>query len=292
MWKSSLLGLLLGILCGQDRLPFEKRTPIATLTGQVDVSAILQTWKIKGVLACVSGGRKRVCLWVENAYPCGVIEVVHQPFKTHLTEIEPVMAALRLLKLGLSSSAGADRTQAGLQFADARVYTFVPPLAEMLELPIASPKGPAFAINYVSELDAFAWRTGLVDRLIRPVPPLACEGAAPPALCAGRWGSYYPREGFLIQASEPKAAHLQAVRAGRAASDPSGRFVLGAYPFEPRTGHLIQMLQPVWRRAVRIGADGPIDEGVGSFHGAYLFVHLGIFEECRRCLPTRLVGPR
>ncbi len=52
------------------------------------------------------------------------------------------------------------------------------------------------------------------------------------------------------------------------------------------------MIRPVRRKAVRIGADGPIDEGALSMAGAYLFVHLGIFEECRRCLPPRLVGPR
>jgi hypothetical protein len=290
--RSSLLGLFLGAVClGQERLPFEGTAPVRALPGQVDVSAILRTWRVKGVLVCPHRGRQKPCLWVENAFPCGIFEVVHQPFRTHVTESEPAMAALRLLPLSLTSAAGADKAQTNLQFADAHVFTYVPPVDD-IDWPIASPKGFPFAINYLSEIDAFAWRTGLIDRLIRPAPLLSCETAPDKAKCAGRWGAYYPREGYLIHSSEPKSAFLQAVRAGRVASDPLGRFVPLPYPFEPRTGHLIQMIRPVWRRAVRIGEPGPIDEGAGSLYGGYLFIHFGIFEECRRCLPPRLVGPK
>lgn len=290
MWKSSVLGVLV-LSMMQERLPFEGSVPLKAVTAQVDVSAILRTWRIKGVLACVSGGRPRKCLWVENAYPCGIFEVVHQPFRSHLPEVAPLMAALRKLPLALSSSAGSDKGQTNLQFADVRVYTYVPPRIEETDLPIAQPRGVPFTVNYVSELDAVAWRTGLVDRLTRP-GPLTCDVAPDRRHCAGRWGPYNPREGFLVHQSEPKAAHLQAVRGGRVAHDPPGRFVMVPYEFEPRTGHLIQLIRPAWRRAIRIGEAGPIDEGAGSIHGAYLFVHLGIFEECRRCLPPRLVGPR
>jgi hypothetical protein len=286
-----VLGVVLGSLCAQERLPYEATVPMAKVAGQVDVSAILRTWRIKGVMVCSHRGRPRVCLWVENAFPCGVLEVVHQPFRSHVPEAAGLMAALRALKLPLTSVAGPDRGQTNLQFAEARVFTWVPPISEEIEIPIAWPKGVDFRLNYVTEIDAFAWRTGLIDRLIHPPAP-ACDVAPAPKLCAGRWGAYAPREGYLIHSSEPKAAFLQAVRAGRAASDPAGRFVLSPYPFEPRTGHLLQLIKPVRRRAVRIGQDGPIDEGAGSLHGAYLFIHLGIFEECRRCLPARLVEER
>jgi hypothetical protein len=271
--------VLLGLACFQERLPFEGTVPLGSIAGQVDVSAIIKTWRVKGALVCSHKGKPKTCLWVENAFPCGLLEVVHQPFRTHITEASAALAALR--RLPLSSSAGSDRGQTNLQFADSHVFTWVPPLVEDIDVPIAWPKGFSFAANYLSELDAFAWRTGLIDRLTKP-----------PYVPVGTWGSWYPREGYLIHQSEPKAAFLQAVRAGRAASDPAGRFVPIPYPFEPRNGHLLQVIRPVRRRAVRIGEAGPIDEGAGSLHGAYLFIHMGIFEECRRCLPTRLVGPR
>ena len=289
MWKSSLLGLLLGAVLVQEKLPFEGSVPLKSLHGQVDISAILRTWRVKGAMVCSHRGKPRFCLWVENAFPCGVLEVVHQPFRTHLGEVAPALAALRMLPL--SSSAGSDRGQTNLQFADAHVYTFVPQVQE-IDWPIASPQGRPFSINYLSEFDAFAWRTGLIDRLVRPAPLLPCETAPDKKSCAGTWGAYYPREGYVIHSSEPKTAFLQAVRAGRVANDPAGRFVVEPYPFEPRTGHMIQMIRPVWRRAIRIGEAGPIDEGAGSINGAYLFIHFGIFEECRRCLPPRLVGPK
>ncbi len=289
MWKSSLLGLVLGAALLQEKLPFEGSVPLVSLYGQIDISAILRTWRVKGVMVCTHHGQPRACLWVENAFPCGVIEVVHQPFRTHITELSAALAALRLLPL--SSSAGSDRGQTNLQFADAHVYTFVPQVQD-IDWPIASPQSHAFAVNYISEFDAFAWRTGIIDRLIRPAPLLSCETALDKTSCAGTWGAFNPREGYLIHSSEPKTAFLQAVRAGRVASDPAGRFVIQTYPFEPRTGHMIQMIRPVWRPAVRIGEAGPIDEGAGSINGAYLFIHFGIFEECRRCLPPILVGPR
>lgn len=292
MLKSSVLGIALGVLLAQERPKFEGTVPLASVPGQVDVTAILRTWRVKGVLVCAHAGKPRVCLWVENAWPCGLLEVVHQPFATHVPEVAAAMKALRRLNLPLTSTAGAERGQTNLQFAEARVYTFVPSLPEALDFPVAWPKWFSPALNYVTELDAFAWRTGLIDRLLRPQPPLACDTAPNPATCAGRWGAYYPREGFLIHPSEPKSAFLQAVRAGRAANDPAGRFVISPYPFEPRTGHMIQLVRPRRRLAVRIGDPGPIDEGAGSIEGAYLFLHFGIFEECRRCLPPRLVGPR
>jgi len=87
---------------------------------------------------------------------------------------------------------------------------------------------------------------------------------------------------------------MQALRAARIASDPAMHVVLKAYPFEPRTGHYIQMTSPVKRPAVRIGDPNisAIETGAGAKDGHYRFVHFGIFEACRGCLPTRLVDAR
>ncbi len=270
----SLRILSLAVLAlSDDRLPYEGSVSPPALLGKLDVSCILRTWKIKGVLACPWRGSLRPCLWVENAYPCGILEVVRQPFRTHLAAL-PAMPARKLT---------SGHNEGNLQFAETRVYTFVPPLAQDLEIPIAAPRGPFFRVNYVSELDALGWRTGLLDLL-----------RAPEADCACAWGRYVPRTGFVAHQSEVMAAHLQALRGGRVASSPFGRIVLSPYPFEPRTGHYIQRVSPAGPGCVRIGEPDVrgLEAGALSPHGAYLFVHFGLFEECRRCLEPRLVGPR
>ncbi len=257
----------------QERLPYEGTVSPPTLLGRMDVSCILRTWKIKGVLVCPWRGRLKPCLWVENAYPCGVLEVVRQPFRTHLAAVPP-------LPVGRLTSG---HNEGNLQFAESRVYTFVPPLVQDMEIPIAAPRGPFFRLNYVSELDAPGWRTGLLDLLWTP----SADGA-------GAWGCYAPRTGFVTQQSEVIAAHLQALRGGRVASAPLGRIVLSPYPFEPRTGHFIQRIAPAGPGCVSIGNTDlrTLEAGALSPHGAYLFLHFGMFEECRRCLDPRLLGPR
>jgi hypothetical protein len=98
----------------------------------------------------------------------------------------------------------------------------------------------------------------------------------------------------VVRDSEPVAAFVQALRAGRAASRPLGRVVLSPYPFEPRTGHWIQMLAPARRPPVRIGdADvASLERGAGARDGRYLFAHFGLFERCQGCLPGRLLPER
>jgi len=265
----------LAFLClVQDRLPYEGSLSAVSIVPQLDVSCILRTWRIKGVLWCPWRSHWKPCLWVENAYPCGILEVVRQPFKSHLAEL-PGLPARKLT---------SGHNEAQLQFAETRVLTFVPPLVQDLEIPIAAPRGPTYMLNYISEIDAVGWRTGLLDLLL----------PGPPGECAGPWGCYTPRSGFVQQPSEVLAAHLQALRGGRVASLPFGRVVISPYSFEPRTGHFIQMISPVWRSCVSIGHRDlkAIETGAGSAYGAYLFVQWGLFDECKRCLDPRFLPPR
>ena len=273
MNSSKILSVALLLLL-QDRLPFEGTLSAVSIVPQLDVSCILRTWRIKGVLWCPWRGHYKPCLWVENAYPCGILEVVRQPFKSHLAELS-----------GLSTRAftsGHNETQ--LQFGESRVLTFIPPLAQDLEIPIAAPRGPTYMINYMSELDAVGWRTGLLDLLL----------PGPKGECAGKWGCYSPRIGFVQQPSEVLAAYLQALRGGRVASMPFGRIVISPYEYEPRTGHYIQMISSSWRTCVSIGHPDlkSLETGAGSPYGAYLFVQWGLFEECKRCLDPRYLPPR
>jgi hypothetical protein len=254
----------------QDRLPYEGTLNPATVLPRLDVTCILRTWRVKGVLACPWNGHMKPCLWVENAYPCGLLEVVRQPFKSHLAGFPG----------SRRSTAGHNETQ--LQYAETRVFSYVPPFVQDLEIPIAAPRGPTFMVNYVSELDAPGWRTGLLEALFRSPEKV------------GAWGCASPRTGWVDQPSEPLAAHLQAIRAGKVAALPIGRVVISPYAFEPRVGHYVQMVSPVVRSCVTIGNSDlrALETGAGSPYGAYLFVHWGLFDECRRCLRPRLLPPR
>jgi hypothetical protein len=282
-------------------LPYEGKDSVIGTIARIDVTCILRTWRIKGVLACTHGFDVKVCLWVENAWPSGLFEVIRQPYRTQMLEMSLALKVMEPFRgLGGSSShspvAGDGTTN---QFAETRVYTFVPDLGlSNSDIPIAIPLGSLFQPNYVSELDGFGWRSPLVDTLTAPETMVAriksCGMAPDPITCAGTWGTYFPRIGFINHPSQALAAAMQGLRAGRAASRPLGRVVLSPYPFEPRTGHFIQMVEPVPKPALSIGSPFPqvMDVGAGSPFGNYLFIHFGIFECCSGCLPTRLVGER
>ncbi len=257
----------------QDSLPYERSTSSMALTGQLDISCILKTWRIKGVLACPWKGDTYFCLWVENAYPCGILEVVRQPWKSHLSEFVGMS--------GRETTAGHNEEQ--LQYAEARVFTYIPTIGQDMQIPIAAPNGSSFSTNYVTEMDMPGWRTGLLDLLF-----------SSPQEQVGAWGCAVPRTGFVTQQSEVLAAHLQAVRAGRVAADPKGRMVMQEYDYDPRVGHFIQMVSPSWRTCVSIGNRdlASLERGTLSRYGAYLFIQWGMFEECERCLPPRYLPPR
>jgi hypothetical protein len=250
----------------QERLPYEGTQSAASLTGQLDVSCVLRTWRIRGVLAC-----PEECLWVENAYPCGILEVVRQTGKSHLAEFP-----------GFEMQTTSGHNEQQMQFAEGRVFTYVPQLTQSLQIPIAAPDEQSYALSYVTEHDQPGWRAGLLELLGGDREK------------AGAWGSYGPRTGWVDQPSEPIAAHLQALRAGRVAAQPNGRMVMDRHEFEPRTGHYLQMISPTWRTCVSIGHKDlrSLESGALSMYGAYLFVQWGLFEECENCLPPRLLPAR
>ncbi len=279
MWKA-ISALALGLLWPQD--------PVAPATAwqmQTDVSSVLRTWRIKGTLVCPHKGRKYPCLWVENAFPCGLIELVRRSRASQVLEAAGWTKAL--------PEAGG-HGEAGLRYLEARVLGAVPQLLSESEFPIARPRAQGTQVHYLSELDRTGWRKPAWDRLLKApfVPRKLCERNPAQPGCAGIWGSLYPRTGFVEHPSEGMAAALLAMRAGRVASDPPGRVTLAPYPYEPRVGHHLQMIRPQWRPGTAMGYPVAPDLFAGSATGSYLFVHLGIFEECRRCLSPRLVGPR
>jgi len=285
-------------------LPFEATESFPSLLLRVDVSLILASWRIVGVMACPAVPTGVItCVIVENAYPVGLLEVVRRPFATHLLEFGPILKGMAPAQLfGSTSSHGpnaADGT--GLQFAEAHVYSFSPQIPVLSQvLPLVIPPAIPYGLAYSSEIDGYFWRTGLAEWLLKPgemarkqlLP--ACSVIPRTQECAGVWGSYVPRIGFTVHPSEVLAAYLQALRAGRVASDPVGRVVLGSYPYEPRTGHYLQMIRPSLRSGTLIGTPFTrlLEAGSLSAQGAYIFIHYGIFKECKGCMPPTLVEAR
>jgi hypothetical protein len=274
---------------------------------RIDIGCILRTWRVTGVFACPAFPHGvHVCLVIENAYPVGILEAVRRPFTSHLVELAPVAAGLKEatsavgLFGGTSSHTGCSADGTSLQFTEAHAYEFVPGGGLAVGLPLAIPAGSAFRVSYLSELDGFAWRTGMLDLIADPVQAAAkaalpsCSTVPRMGDCAWNWGSWFPRIGFAVHPSEVVAGYLLGLRAGRVAANPAGRVTLGAYPYEPRTGHYVQMVRPTWRSCVSIGwpLTRFIEAGALSREGAYLFLHYGVFRQCKGCFPARLVEPR
>jgi len=287
---------------GVPRLPYEGTLSIVGTIPQVDVSCILSSWRILGALACPTPlGGVRVCLLVENAYPTGIIEVVRQQYRTHYAELDGILKAIEPVKLFGKSASMTARPGGGdsLQFGEARVYTFIPDLGLANSgIPLAIPNGSFFNVNYLSELDGWGWRIPALEAFVAPQSIVArlksCDRLPDPKNCAGCWGSYWPRVGAVEHPSQVIGAHLQALRAGRAASSPMGRVVVSPYSYEPRTGHYLQMLRPQYRTCLPIGSRriSLWEKGAGSNFGAYAFIHFGVFLECEGCLPVTLAPER
>jgi hypothetical protein len=284
------------------RFPYEGTLSIVGTVPQVDVTCILASWRILGALACPTpSGGIRVCLLVENAYPTGIMEVVRQQYRSHYAELSGALKALEPVKFFGKSASVTACPGAGdsLQFTEARVYSFVPDLGFANSgIPLAIPRGSFFEVSYVSELDGWGWRIPAFEALFAQQSIVAslksCDRLPDLKNCAGCWGSYWPRSGAVEHPSQVTGAHLQALRAGRAASSPMGRVVLSTYRYEPRTGHYLQMLKPWYRTCLPIGSRRITlwEKGAGSSFGAYAFIHFGVFLECEGCLPVTLAPER
>lgn len=305
--KQLVLALMLAVgVPKADTKPdssYEGTENVVSMVLTVDVSCILKSWRIVGVFACPSPrGGATTCLIVENAYPVGIVEAVRRPFTSHMAEAETLFKvfqdAPRFGETSSHTNGAGDGTK--LQFSEAHAFEFVPDLLLAGQLPLAKPRGELFRISYLSEIDGYSWRNGLADFLTHPQQ--VAERAALPSCstvpragdCAWSWGPWFPRIGFTVHPSEVMAAHLIALRAGRVGSDPAGRMVISRYPYEPRSGHYIQMVRPTRRSCVSIGwpVVRQIERGALSLNGAYLMIHFGIFQECKGCFPARLAEPR
>jgi hypothetical protein len=286
----------------QEKLPpapYERSETQLSLYGQIDVSCILAHWQIVGAMVCSHGLDVHFCLIYQNPYPVGVVESVRRAGTTHVREAGAYLAGFSRLPLfGRTSSATtAQATGSAMQFSETHAWAYVPELG-LSDTTIAKPQTQHFmSPAYFSELDGFFWRTPWADPLEAPRLPLSktvsCSQVPRPEDCAGTWGPWYPRTGFLTHPSEVLASQLLGLRGGRIAADPGIRACAGKYPYEPRTGHFIQMIRPLWKPCASIGTPWvrPLEAGAGQPEGAYLYVHFGVFIECQGCFPALLQVP-
>jgi hypothetical protein len=264
--------------------------------GRLDLSCIFRNHFILGAMVCTHGFEVRACLIHQNPYPVGILESVRRKGTSFLSEAKPFLSVLKGLPVlgDTSSHTNEPSSGTGLQFSEAHAYESVPDLP--VDDFIAKPSGSIFVPRYFSEADGFFWRSPEAARAVDPSAMvaglLACSKIPRPAECAGTWGPWYPETGFLVHPSEVMAAHVQALRGARVSSHSQIR-VSNRYQWEPRTGHFVQMVRPIWKTCVSIGS--PLvkyaELGAGSTEGAYLFIHFAVFIECNGCLPAILQAP-
>lgn len=266
---------------------------------RIDVSCILSHWSIIGAMVCTHGLDVNFCFIYQNPYPVGVVEAVRRSGTSYLGDASGYLKSLSKVPLFGKSSSGTTAQSGGLgmQFAEAHAYSYVPEFG-LNDYMIAKPSATnVMTPTYFSELDGFFWRTPGADIMEAPQAALAkivsCAQVPRPTDCAGTWGPWYPRTGFLTHPSEVMGSHVIALRGARVASSPGLRSCVGNYPYEPRTGHFVQMIRPVWKPCSAIGTPfvRPIEVGEGQIEGAYLFVHFGVFFECNGCFPAILQAP-
>src|SRR5689334_8405217 len=129
------------------RLPYEGTQSLAGTIPQVDITCILRSWRILGVVVCVLGVTPYACLYVENAYPSGLIEVERQPLRSYYGEMGGFLKSLEPLRFfGRSSDhvpVSGDGTSG--QYSEAKVYTFIPDVGiANSDIPLAIPSGSTF----------------------------------------------------------------------------------------------------------------------------------------------------
>lgn len=299
----TLIGSFISITSAQDAKAVKGGLNYIALSASTDYSVILREWKIRGVGFCIKDLKPRPCVRVSNPYPHLVTEVTREDMGSDILEVNLFLKALKPMKSATqliqkttdnaSSHTPQGQGSRSIQYAETRVLDFSPPISQIAHgLPIAFPciRSRFMDLKYVSELDAFGWRSELLDGIFYLAQtagvPCDVQWAGNLQGCAGTWGAYYPRTGWANHSSSVIASYLQALRAARVPSEPGlGRIVLGPVVYPPRTGHFIQMVSPRRGAAKRIGSPNIADMelGNGSLQGKSIYIVFGIFDRCVGC---------
>ena len=231
--------------------------------------------------------------------PALLIETVKRPGDTVIRSLAPVISniteeaisnfASQVTGASIPVSSGSSSSklsQTSLQFNEVHVYEFPFRDEVMASIDVQCPdklRTGSF-IKYLSELDSFEWRVGLIEAMnpksiasIASAPACAATGAFLDDLCMGFWGATYPRVGFLTHQSEVVGSAAAAVRAVSILA-PLGslaHIVLEGIGFIPSfEGDKLELIYPVPSGSIKIGQN-PLtwESGKLSSTGKYLWVY-------------------
>ncbi|MCY4421102.1 MAG: TIGR03756 family integrating conjugative element protein [Gammaproteobacteria bacterium] len=172
-----------------------------------------------------SGCRVRSSLKVGHYNPDLVVAVYNELGANPWNEVRATLglaqetAAEGLLGslLGVTAGSGSNRTEGRARTHTNLIFREADAIGHPLtRLPVpvytCGSQTRPFVPYFQSSLDALSWRHALPEMLYPAslVPGLREVGASP----LQTWGSVYPRTGWLVQVSEPKAGAVIAQRAG------------------------------------------------------------------------------
>ncbi|MCL4492820.1 MAG: TraU family protein [Nitrospirae bacterium] len=204
-----------------------------------------------------------VCHYV----PVGFVETTTGAFTSAVPFVGTALSAIAS-KAGQQTGGTGQKGDNHLQFFEAHVFNVPTYWLLKYQLPFlrlcSYPEGYSWSINYLSEMDAVNWRTGISDYLsmktliggsvaqltqICPVTSVSgssdANGLNPLGdVCMGTWGVTYPRTGFSNAQSEPVASGIAAYRASRVVAKPWLRTVLTPKNFNANVS--LQLGYPKW----------------------------------------------
>lgn len=268
---------------------------LLSLQGAVDWSCI--GFEVIGV--CTKPTPPYIGIKVRYWEPVLIIETVKNPGDFVIEELGAVVsgvtkeASKNLLAgsigLSISVSSGSSSqslTGSNLQFNEVHVYGF--PFVDIFSSLLSSECDPTGTfvspVKYLTELDSFEWRFGLVEALspksmLSSFLGIICSGIQEHSggLCMGSWGPVYPRRGFFTHQSEVVASAAAAIRAVSIAGlqDFSPHVILSPLGFIPDLDKdKLQLIYPVSSGCIKIGLNPLLWEGgKTSFNGKYVWVY-------------------
>lgn len=196
-------------------------------------------------------------------YPAGFVETTTAPFTSTVPFVGTLLSAMsQTYGSKLGSGGAGQQGDANLHYFEAHVFNL--PTRTFIKLAMPFLKLCSFGdipweVNYLSEIDAISWRTGVADYvslqflfgMIAQISQICTAttiadnagdaiggtinigGTLFGDICMGTWGVTYPRTGFSNAQSEPIASAIAAYRASRVVAMPFLRVVLKPKLFDP-----------------------------------------------------------
>lgn len=230
--------------------------------------------------------------------PVLLVETVKSPGSSVIESIEPMIAsaakaaaknALGSLALGVPVTSGSSSSsfdQTNLQFSEVHIYDF--PFKDVITTLIGGgdcPSTPSAGfVKYLSEIDSFEWRVGILEAMHPKSMASAASGAICSILskfnsdlCIGSWGPMYPRRGFFVHSSPVVSSAAQVWRGVNIATltGAMAHIVTSPLPFgQSFSDDKLQLIYPASSSCIKPGQNPATwDHGKTSGDGKYLWVY-------------------